>query len=445
MYKLFFFLISCWSFSAFSVEFDNEPNSSDGEPKYAPYVVVSNSEMEPQNLTSDVSYPLSMAVTNSGKYVLFQVVFDAQYNPLVEDNLGDGYFLKNTETNETTRLGWPPGVRKNMEPTNVTMSPNGRYIGLSYNTGSENKAVVWDRLDNTLSDVIFDGAEMDKETRYPFIRIFPINKRYVYFRYVKHGVGDIYGVSDLESKTSKIINKDINGNFALAATAGYARFISDDGRYLIYQTYGAQMDEENISEKASTTLYLYDNLRNKHSKISPLNNYNFFSGASISPDGKYIIFSAPRPSSQDGNKYYKPGYYVIIYNIVTKEYEYVKDPKGKLIVGAEVPSISNNGDSIAFITENKEYLSNTEGAKYQVIFYDRINQKMVHTSISQITGKGTNQSLQRVVVYANGKGLLWTGDGSSPLVSYQEGNRRIYTLGFPTSPQIPKICEPYIN
>ncbi|MFN1598494.1 TolB-like translocation protein [Vibrio harveyi] len=394
--------------------------------------------------------PTGMSVTESGKYVLFHN--NLPKIPLSGDSTEGGYFIKNTETNETTRLGVPSELPKNTVIGNPTISPNGRYIGFSYQKSYRTyKGVVWDRLEDKLLTARYsDEVNSDCINSPSYFNIYPINEKYAYYSYMcstnnKWGSNteEVIGFTDIENEQSKVINIGLDGKLSKLFLSPN-RFISNDGRYLTYVS-PQQMDNNNFysGSESETAIYLYDRVTSKHAKvISSQSNTDYIHNSlysSISPDGKFLIYIAKKPMSETSSSNYG---YLVTYSIDTKKFNYIAGPDNKILYDIRNPTISRDGESIAFTSKNSEY-NLIGGNGYQAYFYDRVNQKMHHVSVSILTGESALQSGD-AVVYGNGKGLIWST--SSPLVDKREvganSGKFLYALSKST---IPDICKPYLE
>ncbi|GAA5646190.1 hypothetical protein [Vibrio proteolyticus] len=451
-YRLSIIMLSTFTFYTYASDFDLEKSNITNEDIFSPYIINSNSNMVPSGNSGSYIKPHSMSITDSGKYVLFHNTLPRI--PLADDSLDGGYFLKNTETNQTTRLGQPASLAYNVKMINPSMSSNGRYIGFTYTENSRDyNGVIWDRLEDKLLNAKYpdemEGKCINKQTHF---NIYPINENFSYYEYtcdtgnkLKNDKEKVVGITDIQNKSSRVINIDIDGDLANIWLSP-SRVISNDGRYLTY-TSTEQMDINNIydDKNKEIAIYLYDRIKHKSIKIKSNKTdfihqpSNFYS--SISPDGKFLIYPAKKPENPEKNIEFTESTYLSLYNIDTGISEYVKGPDDKLIHSVMSPTISNNGESIAFLSKSEEYNTAVSyGPKGpQAYYYDRINEKILHVSISQITGESVTSS--DALVYGNGKGILWAS--SSGLVDQREsGTKHLYTLG---KPIIPEICKPYLD
>ncbi|NRF28949.1 PD40 domain-containing protein [Vibrio coralliilyticus] len=441
---LCFAFLASFTLSVHAVEFDPNLNSIGEEPEYGPYPIMSDSNSKPatSSLVS-ASRPRSAAMTRDSKYI----IFEANRNELVSDGVEREWFIKNTETYELEKIGRPSSLDPKVHMNKATISPNGRYIGFTYYVSSVWRSVVWDRLTGEMKAAEYDENHQPIETANTAPRTpYQINDRLV----ILSDYMGKFSITDLTDKTTKIMNIDIYGNEA-TNWLSYLRPFSDDGRYVVYKTSRDQMDAENISEDPSkeTALYIYDSVKDKHTKISHSRKENHaFAGSnqyafSISADGKHVIYTARRPSEPEYSHYEEFTSYLVVYNISAQTYEYVTDVNGKLIQNIATPSISNDAENIAFTTRNDDYLSVGSNSNYQVVYFDRVNNKMIQPSISQVTGAPTSQTVHPVV-YGNGNGVFWTGYGA-PLLEGETSGMHYYIIGEPAEPIIPEICLPYIN
>ncbi|NOI28195.1 PD40 domain-containing protein [Vibrio coralliilyticus] len=439
---LYFAFLALLTQSAYTVEFDPELLSENSVVEHAPYSVDSDSDSIPskRGLLGEPR-PLSTAMTRDNKYV----VFNSSDKDLVSEGVETEWFIKNTENYELKPLGRPSLFTPRDLMSWVKISPNGRYIGFSYNKNGVSHTAVWDRMIDKLTPAEYD------ENKLPYIQgkgvytstVYPINERIVM---LSHTLGK-FSITDLQNKVTKKVNIDIYGNEAKLHLSAIRPF-SDDGRYTVYVTHNSQMDSDNVSDVDDQTLYLYDRIEGKHTKISSFKYENYalgsasFGAFSISPDGKYVVYVARRPSSPEYSHYDFYQTYLVLYNIATKKYEYVKDINEELIQAIKTPSVSNDAESLAFSTRNSDYLA-LGSTSYQVVYFDRIHQQMIQPSVSQRTGKATSQRVFPMV-YGNGNGILWSGHGPG-LLEGEDSQHHLYIMGPPSKPIVPEICLPYIN
>ncbi|MER2494707.1 hypothetical protein ABS858_01250 [Vibrio neptunius] len=438
---LYFAFLAVLSQSAYAVEFNPELLSQKRVMEGAPYSVSSDSNSVTSRYGAmGVSWALSTKMTRDNKYV----VFNSRDKDWVSEGVETEWFIKNTETEELKPLGRPSLLGPRDLMNWVRISPNGRYIGFFHRSGSQ--AAVWDRMTDEVMPAEYD------ENQLPYIQekgttsvVYPINERIVM---LSHVLGKL-SITDLKEKVTKKVNIDIYGNEAKIKISSIRPF-SDDGRYTVYVAYKSEMDPDNVSDIDSQNLYLYDRIEDKHIKISSLHRENYALGSaytsafSISPDGQYVVYEARKPSSPEYSHYEKYQSYLVLYHIATKKYEYVKDINEELIQAIYKPSVSNDAESFAFSTRNSNYLA-LNSVSYQVVYFDRIHQKMIQPSISQRTGKPSGLTVLPVV-YGNGNGVLWQGSGSAGgLLEGESANSYLYIMGQPSEPIIPEICLPYIN
>ncbi|MGI3094841.1 hypothetical protein [Vibrio diabolicus] len=438
------------AFQSYASDFNIENSYIKNEEKLSPYIINSDSNMNPAGHGAYYVKPHSMSITDSGKYVLFHNTLPKI--PLADNNMDGGYFLKNTETNQTTRLGRPSSLDNYIKMINPAISSSGRYIGFTYTDNSiDYSGVIWDRLEDKLLTAKYpDEMEGKCTNKHTHFNVYPINEKYSYYEYpcstgssLKNHTEKVVGITDIQNKESRVINIDIDGNLGNIWLSP-SRIISSDGRYLTY-TSTEQMDINNVYDGQDTevAIYLYDRIKSSSVKIKStridLSHQPSTFYSSISPDGKFLIYPARKPANTENDKDFTQNIYLSIYNIDTGMSEYVKGPNNKLIHSISSPTISNNAESIAFSSKNREY--NTAGGYGpQVYYYDRVNEKITQVSISQITGESAT-SAGDALVYGNGKGILWST--SSRLVDPREsGTKHLYTLG---KPMIPEICEPYLG
>ena len=437
MKKLIFVLSIMFQFSANSVEFKAEQLSMTDQTEYIPYPVASDSNsVVARSGPFGVGWALSTIMTSDAKYVLFY----SSDEDLITPGAQTEWLIKNTETRELKPLGKPPLINPAASISSAKISPTGRHIGFKY----RGRVFVWDRLKNSSIPASYGSDHSPLDSYNMWSAVYPINEKIAFLTGFRQ-----FSITDLEEKTTKKINTDIYNNDAVMIVSSIRPY-SNDGRYIVYSTLRSQMDRNNVdnSPEQGHILYLYDRIEDNHTRIAGSSDENYAlitnnpKWFSISADGKYIIYVARRPSNPEYSHYGKNSY-LVMYNIETKTYEYVKDTSGLLIQGAYTPSVSNAAESISFTTRNSDYLSVEDVWKPQVVYFDRVNQTMIHPSISQRTD-GPSRQDSTPIVYSNGKGVLWEGRGSG-LIEGEDASEHIYIMSKSEKAEIPEICLPYLE
>ncbi|CAM3870878.1 hypothetical protein VA7868_01802 [Vibrio aerogenes CECT 7868] len=397
---------------------------SGAEKEYELYGASANAQGEFNNAQKSIGF-----ATYSGKYVVFYATNNHNY----DSDGKKGLYVKNTLDGTITRIPRP----KEMDDETfrrlgiISMTANGRFLVLRKSGYRDEMIYLYD-LKTGVAKIInrdINGNIPDIEA--PGYRVqVSEDGRYVYYGYygpvLEHSsqkMNQLY-LWDVAKNTRKRINKDIYGDeFSLAFYTYGLRRISGDGRYLIYQTNAIVDSTINNSDKKSI-IYVYDRVTGKSKPVSIDHESNKIiqaGGATISIDGKYISYIMPWGKIARAD----------INGIQTQVIS--EDNEGNHFKICHYPSISENGNAVAFYCDEQVYL------------YDYTEQKLHRGSVSAVDGSDSKKPLNstvRIKILDQGNGMYWSANGAHllPDEPTSSPDYQIYLYRQKPGTTAPQIC-----
>ncbi|MFA5840766.1 MAG: peptidoglycan-binding protein [Candidatus Paceibacterota bacterium] len=263
------------------------------------------------------------AISSDGRYVVFQS--DATNFVLDDTNLVTDIFLRDTQTNTTTRVSVATdGTEGNDYSTASFISSDGRYVVFESvatnlvldDTNLTTDIFLRDTQTNTTTrvSVATDGTEGNNTSAYSAISG---DGKYIAFRsYATNLVtGDTNNQRDiflrnLQNNTTTRVSVSSSG--VEGDGASYAPSISSDGRYVAFRSLATNLVTGDINSLSD--IFVRDILNNITTRISlsvdGLESNSSSDYPTISADGKYVAFQSNAtnlipdiPGSGQGNYY----------------------------------------------------------------------------------------------------------------------------------------------
>lgn len=247
----------------------------------------------------------SPSISADGRYV----VFYSRANNLVGDdnNYGDDIFVHDRQTGETRLISVASdGTRGNYSSLFPSISPDGRYVVfysgasnlVSGDTNNYYDVFVHDRqtAETSRVSVTSNGTQADGSSTYPSISA---DGRFVVFQSnadnLANGDTNIYDdvfVHDRQTGETSYVSVSSNGVGGNNHSGGAS--ISADGRYVIFSSVAGNLVEGDTN--AVSDAFIHDRQTGQTDRVSVATDgmqLEYNSGAhSISGDGRYVIFTS---------------------------------------------------------------------------------------------------------------------------------------------------------
>ncbi len=351
-------------------------------------------------------YSGSSSLSDDGSYISFE----SDATNLVPNNT-NGYtdtFIYN-RLNKTVELISiaPNGTQANGSSSSGSISGDGKYITyasfasnlVSGDTNAKRDIFVYNRIDKTteLISVAPDGTQANGSS-YP--SVISDDGRYIAYESEASNLvsGDTNGkrdifVYDRIDKTTERINIAANGTQA----DGSSRLgsISDDGRYIVYESEASNLVSGDTDGKRD--IFVYDRIEKTTQRINVAANGTQANGdstsGSISGDGKYIVYESDASNLVLGDSNGKRD--IFIYDRIKQTTERVNVAvNGTQSNGySEKASLSDDGRYVAFLSDANNLVSNDTDGRANVFVRDRVTQttaRYTADSFPTLSGDGQN-------------------------------------------------------
>jgi len=202
---------------------------------------------------------------------------------------------------------------------------------------------------------------------------------------------------DRKTGETKLISKANNGE--QGNKDSFAPSISADGNSIVFESYATNFSENDnnrtrdifLWKKSSGTVSLIS----KSSQNIPSNGESF--EPVISGDGKTVAFTSYASDITDlGSGFNTPN--VFVHQISSGSTEFItKDFENGKASGGSAPSISENGKSIAFYSNNHRLVENDTNKLWDIFLWKNGNVKRISVPNSGMERNQGNESTSRVV------------------------------------------------
>ncbi len=246
------------------------------------------------------------SISADGRYV----AFNSSATNLVSDDTNErgDIFVHDRQSGETVRVSVDSdGTQANGSSTNPSISADGRYVAFESAAtnlvdGDDNN--TWDTFvhdlqtgDTTLVSAALGGGSGDSDSLYAFISG---NGRYVVFEsYASDlvtgdtGYGDIF-LRDLQTEQTSRVSEPPGGGQADWSSTGAS--VSSDGRYVVFSSGASNLDTACDDDSKIYDVFRYDRQTEEMICVSLStdgSNGNWLSGASfVTADGNRIAFES---------------------------------------------------------------------------------------------------------------------------------------------------------
>ena len=247
----------------------------------------------------------SPSISGDGRFVAYA---SDSTNLVAGDTNGvDDVFLYDTVTETTTRVSVDSGGNEsNSSSYYPAISGDGQYV--TYVSDADNLIVSDTNFTTdvflynvntqatTRVSVVTGGAQSNGSSLSPSIST---DGRYVtYYSDASNLGGDTNGVYDIflfDTNTTITTMISVDSNGIHSDSASYDPVISDDGKYIAYQSDGATLVNNDYNGLSDIYVYEVDTARTMRASLDPSRNEVYdgaSSSATISSDGKYIAYQS---------------------------------------------------------------------------------------------------------------------------------------------------------
>ena len=365
------------------------------------------------------------SVSSDGRYV----AFESSSNNLVpnDTNANTDVFVHDRTTNVTTRVSVATGgVQGSYGGYQPSISNDGRYVAFTSRSSLVSgvtgiQVYVHDTWTSTtvLASRSTAGVTGSGASDVPAISG---NGRYVAFNSVAANLvtGDTNGridtfVRDLVANTTTRVSVTNAGGQALTtALIGNRPAISDDGRYVAFQSYATNLVAGDTN--AAPDIFVRDRVGNTTRRVSVTNAGGQGNGWSyevaISGDGRYVAFSSAATNLVAGDTNARRDIFVRdrVGNTTTRMSVTSGGVQGN--GDSSNPAINLNGRYVAFTSSATNLVSGDTNAASDVFVRDRTGLTTTRVSTSSANAQADNYSYANDI---NGAGnmVLFSSDASN--------------------------------
>lgn len=346
--------------------------------------------------------PSGSHFSSDGRYV----VFESYASNLVASDSNGVYdvFLYDTQTHSLTNIT-RTGNGHSQQPS---ISANGRYITFTSgadnlvdnDTNSNHDIFVYDRQTATFERVSVTNAGAQGSGEHCYAPSISDDGRYVAFHsYMANlvsgdtnGQGDVF-VHDRTNHTTERVSVDSDGAQGTFEAKNAA--ISGDGRYVAFET--ASHLSANDPDGNIPDIFVHDRQTHTTEKVS-VNNTNTQGTRSesyapaISNNGRYVAFRGygNQLVSDDSNGVGD----IFVHDRTNHTTERVSLSSSGVQANGEsyYPTISADGRYVAFMSTATNLVSNDNNGFYDVFVYDRQNDTVMRLSTDAAGNQGNNYS-----------------------------------------------------
>lgn len=315
-------------------------------------------------------------LTPDGRFV----VFTSLANNLVPGDTDGDYdvFVRDLVGQTTTRVSVSSGGPTNSNGGEASITADGRYVAFSSIArltadDSDNNADVYLRDTllgfTTKVSVGLGGAESVGDCSWPVIT--PDGSRIAFHGVVQNLVqGDTNNRSDVflwERSTGAITRISVSDNGTQANAESELPSISDNGRYVVFDSGASNL----VAGDTSTyDVFLRDTANSTTVKLTSApngvnaNNHSYF--AFLSGDGRYVTYQSDATNLVVGDTNGKMDVYVTRLSDLANRRVSIALNGTQPNLPCMVPSISERGQKVAFISQASNLVANDTGGYWDV-------------------------------------------------------------------------------
>lgn len=250
-----------------------------------------------------------VSVSDNGRYITYHS--DATNLVVGDTNGATDVFLYDTVAETTTRVSVDSGGNEGDAYSYYpAISGDGQYV--TYTSDSTNLVASdtngasdvflynVDTQTTTRASVVTGGAQSNGNSISPSISV---DGRYItYYSDASNLGSDTNGTYDIflfDTNTTITTMVSVDSNGVHSDNASYEPVISDDGKYIAYQSDGATLVNNDYNGLSDIYVYEVDTARTMRISLDPDRNEVYdgtSSGATISGDGKYIAYQSSSSS-----------------------------------------------------------------------------------------------------------------------------------------------------
>jgi Ca2+-binding RTX toxin-like protein len=374
------------------------------------------------------------SISADGRYV----AFDSFASNLVsgDTNNTSDIFVYDTVANTTRRVSVDSnGTQGNHRSYSGSISADGRYVAfgsyasnlVSGDTNNERDIFVYDTVTNTTRRVSIDsnGIQGNSSSYNPSISA---DGRYVAFdsfasNLVSGDTNDTWDifVYDTVANSTRRVSFDDNG-IQGNSSSGYAS-ISADGRYVAFESYASNLVSGDTNNELD--IFVYDTVTNTTRRVSIDSNgiqgNSRSSNASISADGRYVVFNSNASNLVSGDTNNATD--IFVYDTVANTTRLVSVDSG---ARGNDGFISADGSYVAFYSYANNLASGETNGYSDIFIYDRgygtqnpwtgtpFDDTYTYTGTANFTGSGLAGN--DTIVGGIGNDTLIGGTGNDSLV-----------------------------
>ena len=226
-----------------------------------------------------------------------------------------------------------------------------------------------------------------------------------------NGLADLF-LRDLDSNTTIRLSPN-NRPINLADENVYGGDLSADGRFVAYQSFSNDIVTGDTN--GTSDIFVLDRQTSIIERVSTNSNGQQANGASekrsISDDGRFVVFDSNATNLTDDPG--TSGYNIFLKDRLTGETRLIsKTPSGSAANGSRRPEISSDGRWITFETTSQTLFADSANTASDIILYDRLTDRLERVTKNTNGGPGSGLSVN-AVISRDGSTMVYTRDTNS--------------------------------
>ena len=375
----------------------------------------------------DLSYGANLVFPSaSGK----KASYAASDHWVISGETQSGPMIANLDTTTVERVAYTTeGELLQYAPYIEYMTANTRFYILNYRltgldpdtapTTNNSNFYLYDKIEQTYTAIGTDytnkqktltNAQVSEDGK--FVTYLTSAQIFSSADYTHRAKKQLY-IYDIKNKTTKLVSKNTNGDTFLRAVsiAGHEnRYISGDGKYIVFTSTEASAHPEQHTGSNSSNLFIYNRDLDSLSILNKDDNGtvfgNEFSQATISLDGGHVAAVSNSGIADNKPQTLLTSFGIHYLNIATSKWSYVSissDGNTTPNYPTSSPSISADGKFISYMS-NATNISNIDNkGNSQAYVVNTQNRTSVMVSVSDVTGKGSTKGISQPKISANGE------------------------------------------